>query len=79
MKKIIITVIVVLSFITCNKNKKTTAPTVVYCMSTNDGGHYVKQGCASTKEEMQNKAIQLRNAGYVTFNSVEKSSCSDCN
>lgn len=80
MKKIILILAVITLIFSCKKNSRTASPTsIVYCMSTDDGGIHIKRGCATTKEEVQQKAIEMRNAGYTVFNSVEKSTCTDCN
>jgi hypothetical protein len=84
MKNLILIAVIALSF-SCKKSNKSTgnasAPStaIVYCMSTEDGGKHINRGCATTKEEMQAKAIQYRDAGYNVFKVVEKSTCDQCN
>lgn len=79
MKKIILIITVALLVSFCKKNTTTPLAQKVYCMSTEDGGAHVARGCASSKEEMQNKTVELRNQGYVNIKSTEKSKCSECN
>ena len=83
MKKVILVFALVslcLSFVDCKKNGKSNAITpTVYCMYTkNDPAAKVYRGCATSKEEMQNKAIEFRDAGYFQFTTVEKSTCQEC-
>jgi hypothetical protein len=81
MKKSILLLSLVIAFsISCKKKSKSaTQNTTVYCMYTqNSPDPKVYRGCATTKEDMQKKAIEMRDAGYFQFSTVEKSSCSEC-
>ncbi len=79
MKKIILISGVVLVSFSCKKSSKTSADSkTVYCMYTQDGGPKIFRGCATTKEAMQQKAIEMRDANILGFTSIEKSSCSEC-
>ena len=71
--------LIVLGSFSCKKtSKNTTSSTIVYCMYTQDSGPKVFRGCATTKEEMQKKAIEMRDANILGFTTVEKNSCSEC-
>lgn len=83
MKKVILILSVITLSISCNKNSTSSktnslSPSVVYCVSTEDNGVHISRGCASNKTELQNKTIELRNQGFVSVKSVEKSKCSEC-
>ena len=79
MKKIILVFIIALLMFNCNKaNKSNSATPVVYCVFTNDNNTHVFRGCFESKEAMQQKVVDLRDAGYSNITNVEKNTCSEC-
>lgn len=81
LKSILIIATILLSF-SCNKNGKNSVTSKidpkVYCIFSNDNNNRIFHGCASSKTEMQNKTVSLRDQGYNSVSSVEKNSCSEC-
>ena len=77
MKKIILVVATLTFTLTsCKKKTATVTPTTVYCMYTGETIVNEFIGCG-TKEEAQQKAIEMRDQGK-RFTATEKSSCSEC-
>lgn len=86
MKKIILILIVSLAILGCQKNSpapasstsNSTATTMVWCIYKAEAPNAgVLLHCAKTKQEMQEKAQQYRDAD-IFVNVVGKTACSDC-
>jgi hypothetical protein len=85
MKKIILILALLVSFISCNKNSKTSlAPsssqattTEVWCVYKIVNGNYIFYKCFKTHDEAGAELIKIRDAGeYGTTG--RKTNCSEC-
>lgn len=79
MKKIILILAISIAFIACKKKSTSSTTPTIYCVYSYDNGNRTFQGCAESKEAMQSKTIELRNAGFTDVRSETKTKCSECN
>jgi len=79
MKNLLLVLAITVSFLSCKKDEsKSPTSNEVECVFSTDNAR-IYHGCVKTKDELAQKIIQLRDAGYLQIETTKKSTCSECN